>query len=252
MLGIVLARRDWREADQIITLYTQELGKREALARGVKKITAKNSPFLEPGSLVEAEAVAGREQALLTSVEPVSLWPGIRPSLPKIICAATMLATVECLTPVGEPDEPVFTLLREALTQLNGAKEITPLFLAAFWFRLAVALGFGPELERCVHCGATRSFTGFDVAAGGVVCRACQVRDNSESNTKARTIISLSASFLDFLATVVRGSWEDVFNVKFSLSEAKKMLTLAKNFLAFHTGATNPPRRFWEQLSTGR
>ena len=42
MLAIVLSRRDFREFDQIVSLYTKEKGKLEVLARGVKKITSKH------------------------------------------------------------------------------------------------------------------------------------------------------------------------------------------------------------------
>jgi len=41
MLAIVLNRRDFREFDQIISFYSQEHGKIEALARGIKKLQVK-------------------------------------------------------------------------------------------------------------------------------------------------------------------------------------------------------------------
>jgi len=41
MYGIVLSRRDFREADQVISILTAEEGKREYIARGVKKLLAK-------------------------------------------------------------------------------------------------------------------------------------------------------------------------------------------------------------------
>ena len=55
------------ENDQIISLYTLEKGKQEVLARGVKKITSKNSAHLEPFSFVEVEIVPIlREPALVS------------------------------------------------------------------------------------------------------------------------------------------------------------------------------------------
>ncbi|MFZ2978199.1 MAG: DNA repair protein RecO, partial [Candidatus Magasanikiibacteriota bacterium] len=69
MKAIVLSRRDFREADQIISLYTLEKGKMEILARGIKKITSKNSAHLEPFSLVEAEIIFGKELNYLGAVQ---------------------------------------------------------------------------------------------------------------------------------------------------------------------------------------
>ena len=48
MQAIVLSRRDFREFDQMISLYTREQGKLELLARGLKKVTSKNAAHLEP------------------------------------------------------------------------------------------------------------------------------------------------------------------------------------------------------------
>jgi DNA repair protein RecO (recombination protein O) len=48
MMAIVLSRRDFRENDQMIVLYTLEKGKIEALAKGIKKTVSKNAAFLEP------------------------------------------------------------------------------------------------------------------------------------------------------------------------------------------------------------
>ena len=39
--GIVLRSRDYKEADQLVTIYTRELGKVTVQARGVKKTASK-------------------------------------------------------------------------------------------------------------------------------------------------------------------------------------------------------------------
>ena len=66
MQAIVLARRDIKENDQIVSFYTLEKGKVELLARGVKKITSKNSAHLEPFSFVDVEVTEGKEINYLT------------------------------------------------------------------------------------------------------------------------------------------------------------------------------------------
>jgi len=67
MHSIVLSRRDLKEFDQIITLYTLEQGKIEVLAKGVKKILSKNSSSLLEGNLIEAEVIQAKEIALWLS-----------------------------------------------------------------------------------------------------------------------------------------------------------------------------------------
>ncbi len=60
MHAIVLSRRDIREADQIITLYSREAGKQELIARGIKKITSKQTALLEPFCYMTYDVVAGK------------------------------------------------------------------------------------------------------------------------------------------------------------------------------------------------
>ena len=62
MLSIVLNRHDFRENDQMVSLYTKERGKVAVLAKGIKKITSKNSASLMPFSLLEADILPGKEQ----------------------------------------------------------------------------------------------------------------------------------------------------------------------------------------------
>src|SRR3989339_1232278 len=74
MLSIVLSRRDIREFDQIVAFYSLEYGRVDVLARGLKKILSKNSAYLLPGNIVEAEIIVGKENFTLGAVEPVESW----------------------------------------------------------------------------------------------------------------------------------------------------------------------------------
>ena len=78
MKAIVLSRRDFREYDQIVSVYTKDLGKQDLLARGIKKITSKNSAYLELFSFVDIEIIKGKELDYIGSVQPVNYFKNIR------------------------------------------------------------------------------------------------------------------------------------------------------------------------------
>ncbi|HBU07144.1 MAG TPA: DNA repair protein RecO [Candidatus Magasanikbacteria bacterium] len=111
MLAFVLYRRDFREADQIISFYTLEKGKMEILTRGVKKITSKNSAHLEPFSLVEAEVILGKELNYLGAVQPINYFVSIRKKLQKSLAAGFLVSTLDKLLHEGEKDERIFDLI---------------------------------------------------------------------------------------------------------------------------------------------
>ncbi len=119
MLAIVLSRRDFRESDQIVSVYTKEKGKLNLLARGIKKITSKNSAHLEPFSLVEIEVIPGKEIDHLTKVVPINYFSNIRADLQKSLAAGFVVSTTDKLLHTHEPDKKIFDLLTNWLNSLN-------------------------------------------------------------------------------------------------------------------------------------
>ncbi|MFZ2189930.1 MAG: DNA repair protein RecO [Candidatus Magasanikiibacteriota bacterium] len=144
MKAIVLSRRDFREADQIISLYTLEKGKMEILARGIKKITSKNSAHLEPFSLVEAEIIFGKELNYLGAVQPINYFVNIRRDLQKSLAAGFLVSTLDKLLHEGERDERIFDLAVGWLEFVNNFQFSifnAQLLLDSFFVRLLYFLG---------------------------------------------------------------------------------------------------------------
>src|SRR3989339_922863 len=115
MQSIILSRRDIREYDQMISLYTLEYGKVEALARGVKKILSKNAAYLEPFCFVEAEIIPGKEIARLWSVTPINIFKNIRADLDASLAAGYVMDLVDKNIHGGEADKRMFALIKSWL-----------------------------------------------------------------------------------------------------------------------------------------
>ncbi|HSR88840.1 MAG TPA: DNA repair protein RecO [Candidatus Udaeobacter sp.] len=146
MLAVVLARKNWREFDQMISLYTQQQGKIEVLAKGIKKIISKNSSNLEILSLVEAEFAQGKEIDYLTKVQPVKIFKNIYSYADKMFIASFVVKIIDTNTLPQEKDENIFNLLLSFLEFLNSAAAVNPLNLAiGFIFKFWQCLGFGTE-----------------------------------------------------------------------------------------------------------
>jgi DNA repair protein RecO len=147
MQAIVLSRRDIREADQIISVYTRESGKREMLARGVKKITSKNSAYLEPCSVVDVAVASGKELEYVTSVYPIDYYPGIRSDLRKSRVAQFVMQICHRLLRVHEADEQMYHLLRNWLRYLEDTSDVSLTDVDFFFLRLLRLLGMEPQLS---------------------------------------------------------------------------------------------------------
>lgn len=146
MLAVVLSRIDMREFDQMVSLYTREQGKVELLAKGIKKITSKNSSNLEVFSVVDIEVAPGKEINHLTKVQPLKIFQHIFSDFDKIYVAGYGIRIAKENILVGEKDERVFDFLVSFLEFLDTATSVNSLNLAsAFILKLWHYLGFSPE-----------------------------------------------------------------------------------------------------------
>ena len=58
--GVILKRRNFGEADRILTIYTRDYGKVICLAKGVRRPRSKKAGHLELGSWCKIFAVHGK------------------------------------------------------------------------------------------------------------------------------------------------------------------------------------------------
>ncbi|MCX6779698.1 MAG: DNA repair protein RecO [Candidatus Magasanikbacteria bacterium] len=172
MYSFVLKRSDLRENDQMVTLYTLEKGKVDALARGVKKILSKNSAYLLPVFLIDAEVLAGKEVNHLTKALPMFVYKNILEDLNKMSLMQTVFKWVNILTKY-ESDPKIFLLIKSWMEFLDQTTQISAGLAYGFLGNILIALGFGPELDSCIFCQTKDNLTSFYPSAGGVVCRNC-------------------------------------------------------------------------------
>ncbi len=151
MQSLILSRRDIKENDQIISFYTLEKGKLEVLARGVKKITSKNSAHLEPFSFVDLEIISGKGIAYLGAAQPVNYFSNIRRDLQKSLSAGFVMSALDKILHEGEKDQDIFNLILSWLefVSLQTSESKYQTLLDSFFVKLLILLGFDiTELEK--------------------------------------------------------------------------------------------------------
>jgi len=145
MRAVVLGRRNFREYDQVVSLYSRSHGKLEVLAKGAKKIVSKNAAHLEPSCVVDVGIVSGAEIDRLTSVQCVSHFSHMRDRERTIRFAALVLHTIDRIIKPNEPDHRLFDLLEDWLVQLNRSEHTHPGVVDLFFLEVLALLGFDPQ-----------------------------------------------------------------------------------------------------------
>ncbi len=186
--SIVLGKKEVGETDRLYTLYTQEQGKIRVMAKGVRKPEAKLAGQLENLSLVLVIINKTKGMGRVTAAVADDVFGALREEYEILLMVSQCLSILEKFVDMEEPDEALFTLSKEYLTQANtlaeeGKAERVRLLSQVFLFQLFSHLGYHIETHMSVQSGVKlkageRHF--FSPKAGGVLTEA-ESREFKES-----------------------------------------------------------------------
>ncbi len=172
---MVLRGRQLGEADRIVTLFTLERGKLDAVAKGVRRPRSHLGGRLEQFNECDLLVHRGRSLDVIVSAETRKAhWSALVE--PHRYAVAALLA--ELIDAFCEPDfalPDVYELLVGAIAAVavsNAPRTLLP----RFSLRLLEMLGLAPPLENCVRCGAPlqSAEVRLDAQAGGLVDEGCR------------------------------------------------------------------------------
>ncbi len=174
--AVVLSSRPLGEADRIVRLFTRELGRVDAVVKGVRKTTSRWGGRLEPFNVCDLLLHPGRSLYTVTQAQLVDVFVRLRLYREGLTAAAIVCEAAAGVTPEHEPEERVFALLRNTLRELDrgisGRAVESPLVLGAL-LKLLFEAGYQPVLDACAACGSGGRTLGFSAARGGLMCADC-------------------------------------------------------------------------------
>ena len=85
--GIVLARRNFGEADRILSIYSKNHGRISAIAKGIRRPISRKRGHLEVFCHIKFQITDGKGIGILTEVETLNNFGIIRKDLKKVSLA---------------------------------------------------------------------------------------------------------------------------------------------------------------------
>jgi DNA repair protein RecO (recombination protein O) len=194
--AIVLRSIRYGEADRILHLYTPDLGRLSAIAKGARRSRSRFGARLEPFFHIRAVLHEGRSDLLtVTGVDTVAAHAGLRQHAATLDAAARACDAVTRLFETADPHPEVFRLLANELALLHSdVAHARPGNGLSFRLKLLLAAGIVPQLAACAMCGETEHLRGFSGAAGGVVCSACEADSFSLSEEAYQFLVDALGS----------------------------------------------------------
>ena len=142
--AIVLGRRNFGEADRILSLYTSDHGKISLIAKGTRKPTSRKRGHIEIFNLIKFQAVSGHGLDLMTEAEVIDDFNLIRKSLNKISLAYYLMEVVGKITHDGEPNKELFNLILNSLNKLKATSKLKELRLN-YISEVLILMGYWPD-----------------------------------------------------------------------------------------------------------
>ncbi len=221
--AIVLRQRKLGEADKIVTLYCANLGKVDAVAKGVRRTKSRLAGHLEPLTLGLYLVAEGRDLDIVTQAETIDAFAPLRSELERLSRGLYCAELVDRMLPERSEGYPVFLLLRDTLARLSAEPELD-LAVRYFEMRLLAELGYQPLLDVCAVCGARLEpvVNFWSEAAGGAIGPECAMGETPAYRT-GRPVQSLSLNALKVLRLLQRSTFAEAARVRLSPALASEV-----------------------------
>ena len=241
--AIVLKVTPYSETSKIVRLLSRDHGLVSALARGARRAKSRCGAGLDLFAVGTA-TVRIKAQTDLHTLCGFDLTRGhshIAEEMARFGAASALVELALKCAP-AEPHPESFVALEEGLDALDraaaGGEEAAA--LAACW-RLVVALGFEPVLDRCAACGTpVQGAVAFSAAQGGALCRAHQ-RDAAHPTR-------LVSEDRDALHALLEGRWPDPpLDARHAAAHRRLLIAFIRHHLA--EDRPLPALAFWDRES---
>lgn len=139
--GIVIKRRNFNEADRIITVFSKRNGKINIKASGVRKITSRRSPHIELLNYSIFSLHQGKNMPVLTEVESLENFALLKKDLKKVGLAYHICELIDGLCAENQENYHIFNLLQNTLRNLTKEDDLQGI-IYKFEIQLLTLLGF--------------------------------------------------------------------------------------------------------------
>ena len=194
--GIVIASKDFKDFDKIVTIYSLEKGLIYAKLVGVKKPTAKLKVAKEIFCFAEFDLFSKNTDFLtVTSANVIENFYTISNDINKFYSGCLILEILKVVGRENENNEILFLETLKALKTLAYSNIQPKLVLVKYLLKIFEAMGYKLSLNKCPHCGlnfGTKRY--FSLSEGTITCSACKTMDSKEISQLTHNSMRLTSN----------------------------------------------------------
>jgi len=229
--GIVLKTRKYSESSKLLTIYTRELGRINALAKGARKIKSRFGSslevFTESKFLFYKQPSAGLY--VVSQSQILAPHKALYSFQDKFAAASVMADFLYTHTIQAEAHEELYRFFRASLKELE-LTEAPQNVLLSFMLKFLTVAGYGLQLKTCSSCGSGAAESGRDCRLsakhGGVLCEACSRKEGDS--------VVIGAAALKALSFLQEKGYKVTANLKLDDTSSDEIKKVINNFLKYN------------------
>ncbi|RBP68908.1 DNA replication and repair protein RecO [Alkalibaculum bacchi] len=225
--GVVIKRTDLSDNDVIVTIFTKEKGKIQAIAKGAKKPKSQYTGTTQLFCYSNFVYYPGKSLGYLSQSELIESFYKLRNSLEKLYSATYIIEMINATFLESEKDERILSLLLHTLSLLASDKtrDIRTVLLS-FQLKFVGFLGYVPHLNHCSRCTKEYEEYYFSKKIGGLICPKC--KGNSTFERK------ISRNGLEILKTILYYDITKISQLIFNEELMKYLIKLMNDYIVYH------------------
>ncbi len=224
--GIVLREVNYKEADKILTVLTEEGGKRTVKARGCRRKGSALAACAQLLTWSDMTLFEYKDYYTLSEGATLTLFRHVREDMEKLALGSYFAEVTEAVAEEGQAEPELLSLLLNSLYALDTLNKPLPLVKAAFELRLLSVAGYAPLADACGVCGRPEpEGAQLNLSEGVLHCAAC--RDEVGGGIS----MPLSPGALSALRYIVYGDPKRLFSFSLDEHSMKQLGDTAEAFL---------------------
>lgn len=216
--GFVFKYEDRGEADRSFSVFTEDFGRLEILAKAIRKINSKLRSGIGIFYFSKVEFIQGKSYKTLTDTLLEAKVVG-----PENFEIASKISQVMDIFLKGqEKDSCLFKLLEEVFGRFSKNVDFNLLYYYFLWNFLSLQ-GYSPQVDVCSLCrGKLNPYSVyFSAKEGGVVCKKCSFKD-----TLARKI---NSDIVKILRIIQKKDLQTLLKLKIAKPSRQMLSSLSEN-----------------------
>lgn len=196
--ALVIRRADYSDYDRMVTLFSPELGRVDAIARGCRRPKSPLVNAVEPFTSGEYQLYQRRERFSIEQCQISESYYELRNDYDRLLHGVYWLKLLDATILPDTPAPDLFIMTLRALAHLNLGDLPPELVTMAFEMHFMALNGMAPRMDACICCG--RPIDGdarFDAHGGGAVCLECRSNAPFIKNGARRILMKLPRTPFD-------------------------------------------------------